>query len=297
MVTFKFARSRAVIRFAILTGLTLAIPAFAQTPTPTPVPVPKFKRVVWVWLENTPYATTMTQRYLKSVWQRYPSVRFSKFLPVSKVTQADAFAAISGSDWDIADNEVMKFLNPTIVDLLESKSISWRVYAEDFIGACFLGDGAGSYKRYRVPFMSVAKVQSDRYLCSKVVGFRNYDSDMLLGSLPQVSFVIPNLVNSGATTNPGYADDAVKRLINPIVTNPDLLNDTTIIVSTINNADPKRLEMYLLMVGKGISSAAQTVATPYNVYHVLRTVEDGLRLGHLNQNDAKVDPILGFWQE
>ncbi len=259
-------------------------------------PVIPFKKVVWVWLENTPYDTMIGQRYVRNLWLSYPSVRFNHMKQVSSITQANTIAMISGNDFGIKDNELVRVFTPTIVNLLEAKNITWKVYAEQYPGACYLSEGTGDYKRYRVPFLSISKVQTDRYLCSKVVSFKFLDDDIKFGSLPDFSIVIPSLKGSGATSGINSATNTLQSVLDPILYNNDLLSQTTIIITTTSNTDQKKPELFTMILGNGVSDYAMNVETEFNHYNLLRTIEDGFKLGHLNQNDAKAEPMLGFWK-
>jgi len=267
-----------------------------QVASADPNPVPRLQKVLWVWLENTSYSQMINQKYTKSLFKKYPSARFSSYLAVSPVTQANAVAMISGTDFGIQDNDLTKILNPTIVDLLESKNIPWRVYAEEYPGSCYLNAGGAEYQRYRVPFLSVGRVQSDRYLCMKVVGFRNLQDDVQYGGLPDFAVVIPSLNGSGATSNAATADATLRKVLDPLVTNDAIMQETTVIVTTVNQADPKNPSLFTFILGNGVASGIYTISTPYNHYNLLRTIEDGMGLGNLNQNDAKADPMVGFWK-
>ena len=120
--------------------------------------------------------------------------------------------------------------------------------------------------------------------------------DIKYGTLPQVSFVIPGLISSGATSDPETADAELKSILDPVLTNEANLQDTTIIISTINTKDAAQPPAFTLFVGNGVKDEQITIDTSANHYNLLRTIELGLQLGHLNQNDAKADPILGFWK-
>jgi hypothetical protein len=282
------------MNIALLLSFFIAFSAQAQQ---APNPVPRLKKVVWVWLENTSYAQMIQQRYVRTLFQNYPSARMSSYLPVSAVTQANAMSLIAGTDFGIQDNELTRIFSPTLVDLLEAKNIPWRVYAEEYPGSCYLHPGVGDYKRYRVPFLSIDHLQSDRYLCMKVVGFRNLDDDIKYDSLPDFTIVLPSLKGSGATTNANTAEATLKRVIDPIVTNADLMEETTIFITTVNNANPRNPEMFTMVIGNGLTPGyAYTITTAYSHYNLLKTIETGLNLGDLNQNDAKAGPMLGFWK-
>jgi hypothetical protein len=258
--------------------------------------IPQFKKVIWVWLENTSYQSMMNQKYIRNIWLNHPSVRFTKMKQVSPIAQANVVAMISGNDFGIRDNELMRMFAPTIVDLLESRSITWKVYAEQYPGSCYLNEGIGDYKRYRVPFLSVSQIQSDRQLCSKVVNFRFLEEDTKYNSFPDVSIVIPSQRSSGATSNSSTASGTVQRVIEPILSNLEILSETTIILTTTTNLDVKSPELFSMIIGNGVKDFAMTNNTEVNHYHFLRTLEEGFRMGHLNQNDAKSEPLTGFWK-
>ena len=280
----------------LLTLFLLLTVNFAHADTNALNPVASFKRVVWVWLENTPDVNMMAQRYVRNLWLNYPSVRLMKVTQLSAVTQANTIAMISGNDFGIHDNELVRVFTPTLINLLESKSVSWKVYAEEYPGSCYLNEGLGDYKRYRVPFLSLSQIQSDRYLCSKVVSFDFLNGDLKYGSLPDFSIIIPSLKGSGATAGVNAARGTLQSVLDPILTNVDLLSQTTIIISTTTNTDTKNPELFTMIVGNGVAGYAMVNNQPYNHYNVLRTIEDGFSLGQLNQNDSKADPMLGFWK-
>lgn len=256
---------------------------------------PSFKKVIWIWLENTPYASMMNQKYIRSLWLNYPAVRLTKMNQISPIAQANVMAMISGNDFGIRDNELMRVFAPTIVDLLESKSVTWKVYAEQYPGSCYLNEGIGDYKRYRVPFLSISQVQGDRQLCSKIVNFRFLEEDTKYNSLPDLSIVIPSLRGSGATSGIASASSTIQKVIDPIISNEEILSQTTIILTTTTNLDVKNPELFTMILGRGVKDFAMTNSTPYHHYDLLRTLEIGFNLGHLNQNDVKAKPIDGFW--
>lgn len=258
--------------------------------------VPRFKKVVWVWMENTSYASMMGQKYIRNLWLNYPSVRFTHVQQISQVTQANAMAMISGNDYGIRDNEMVRVFTPTIVNLLESKGVTWKVYAEQYPGSCYLNEGIGDYKRYRVPFLSVSEIQSDRHLCSKIVNFKFLDQDLMYNTLPDFSIVIPSLRGSGATSGISTAQNTIQHVIDPILSNSDMLADTTIIISTTTNTDAKNPELFTMILGRGVKDYAMSIDSVFNHYHLLRTLELGFDLGHMNQNDSKAAPMIGFWK-
>jgi len=272
------------------------VPVLAETTQVNPVP--SLNKVIWVWLENTPESQMILQKYTKSLMSTYANAHFTNYLPSSIVTQADVMMMIGGSDFGIQDNSISRVFSPTLIDLLDSKNISWKTYAEDYPGACYLSAGIGAYARYRLPFLSIAHVQSDPYQCMKIVGFNNFVDDVKYNSLPRVSFVIPNTTDSGATTNVTTADTALKTILTPVLASATFLQDTTVIISTTNNTSTVtgKKEMFTMVFGYGVQTGSLSVTTAYSHANLLRMIENGLNLGNLNQADASADPMVGFWK-
>ena len=92
------------------------------------------------------------------------------------------------------------------------------------------------------------------------------------------------------------ADNTLLRLLEPVMYNPELLRDTTIVISTLNHSVNAESEVFTMMLGQGIGSMGMNVSTPYSHLNLLRTFEDGLSLGTLNQGDAVAPPMVGFWK-
>jgi len=259
--------------------------------------VPPLNKVVWIWLEGTPYLDGISGSYVRSLTRNLPSVRFSHFHSVSPTTQGNGIAMIAGTDLGVQDNDLTRIFAPTLVDILEAKGIPWKVYAEDFPGACYLSQGVGNYKRYRVPFLSVDKVQSDRYQCMKILNYSNLIDDLKNGFVPQFSVIIPNLKNSGALGDPTVSDQTLKTILSPFLKNEDLLSSTTFVISTTSNEADQSKDVFGMIFGKRVKDYGKVISEPVNHYHILRTLEEGMSLGTLNQEDSKVEPLTGFWSE
>ena len=71
------------------------------------------------------------------------------------------------------------------------------------------------------------------------------------------------------------------------------MEDTTVFVSSINAAVSQ--QNFLMIFGNHVKNSGM-VSAPYDHYHLLRTIEDGMVLGTLNQKDALATPMVGFWK-
>lgn len=283
-----------VALFSSLVSLSYSSPSLASG-IPTNKAVPGLNKVVWVWLENTSYQDMNAQKYVKNIWLNIGAGRFSNFKPVSKVTQANVVAMVTGSDQGITDNEPTRLFSQSIIDLLESHSIPWKVYAEDYPGACYPNAGVGEYKRYRVPFLSFSSIISDRYLCSKIQSYANFEDDRMRGTLPQFAVLIPSLKNSGATSSAAVADNALRLSIDPIVRESEQIANTTFILTTTTMVDDTK-PAFAMIFGNGVNTRGTTSAVAVNHYSILKTIESGLGLGNLGGGDVAAEAIQDIWK-
>ena len=258
--------------------------------------IPHFKKLIWIWLENTTFDEMVDQSYIKELASTYSVAFLTNYQAVSKVTQANAFALITGSDQGLKENNKVNLSVQSLAGLLESKNISWKVYIDSYQGSCYLGNGTGEYRRYRVPFLSIIDIQSNRFLCSKMVGFQMLHDNVEHSTLPQFSLIIPGMTASGASSSEETADSELRNILNPILMNPDGLKETTIIISTMNGNGTDQSPLFTMFLGNGIGDQVKPVPTLYHHYHLLKTIELGLGLGNLNQNDEKAQPIVGIWK-
>jgi Phosphoesterase family len=109
-----------------------------------------FDRIITVIFENADYSEVIRQPLFKYLADQ--GAHFSNFLAVTHPSQGNYIALTSGSLhglWcdidDTADSrcwlgpydETVDLDVKNIVDLLEAKGVTWRVYAEKFPGNCF----------------------------------------------------------------------------------------------------------------------------------------------------------------
>src|SRR6185503_13744968 len=76
-------------------------------------------------------------------------------------SQPNYIAMIAGSSHGVDDDRRVTLDERHIGDLLEEHGLTWKVYAEDYPGHCFLGSSRGLYARKHVPFPSFKNVQTD----------------------------------------------------------------------------------------------------------------------------------------
>jgi hypothetical protein len=237
------------------------------------------QHIIWVWFENREASaiTSVTAPYFTSF--AAANVNMTNFYGVSHPSQPNYLDAFSGSNQGVTDDGHFTF--PASVDNLAKQLVaagkSWRVYAQNFPGACFDGDSItggvdgpglpGQYVRKHNPAISFESVRLDPIQCVNIQPLANFD--------PTVDFamVVPNMTNDmhDGTTAQG---DAFLQAFVPLVTASPDWDHTLLIVTfdegttTINGGG----HVYTAAAATWLAPA--TVGTTYNHFSVLRTIEE-----------------------
>src|SRR5205823_1272764 len=102
-----------------------------------------FDRIVTIFLENTTYAKALKNPYLASLARR--GMFFKSYSGVFHPSYPNYLALVAGNYfWTWFD--VQKTIDePNVADLLEARGYTWKSYAEQYPGSCFLGATSGKY--------------------------------------------------------------------------------------------------------------------------------------------------------
>lgn len=256
---------------------------------------PGFKRVFIVVLENGNADAALKQPNIKAFADR--GVRFSQWMAATHPSQPNYLAMTSGNTWDVTDDRKVTLDVRSIADLLEEKGLSWKAYAENYPGNCFLGAGKGYlYARKHVPFLSYRNIQADPARCANVVNAEQLDADIRNGHLPDYSLYVPNQWNQGhfpATLR--QADKFVGSRILPLTANPAFMKDMLLVLTFDENDKSTPNRIYTVFQGDSVASG-QVSDQPCTHYSLLRTIEEAFGLDSLGQGDAKSNPISRIWK-
>lgn len=219
----------------------------------------------------------------------------AKYHAVMHPSQPNYIAMIGGSNFDVFYDDNVTIDESHLGDLLESNGKSWKVYAEDFPGNCYLGETSGLYARKHVPFISFSNVQSNPERCNNIVSSSEFETDLALNQLPTYSLYIPNLDNDGHNTGLAFADNWLSTTLAPVLENQDVLKNTLFIITFDEDDYLHFNRIYTVYLGAGVNPGYVS-EQKYNHYSTLRTVEQIFQLGDLGRNDQSADLILDVWQ-
>ena len=256
---------------------------------------PNFKKVLFIIFENTNYQTALAQPFFSKMAKA--GALLKNFHAETHPSQFNYIALISGSTHDLPSNNTAINLSARHVgNLLEAQGMTWKVYAESYLGGCFLGDQSGTYVRKHEPFISFTDIQRDPAKCGRIVEASHLQSDIQNGTLADYSLYVPDLNNDGHDTGPAYADRWLAKTFGALFQDPRFMQGM-LIVLTFDESGPSNPtnHIYTVLFGDSVNAGSVSVKR-YDHYSLLRMVEDTFKLGTLGLNDASATPISGVWK-
>lgn len=266
----------------------------SQNPTQNRIFLQEFNHIIMIVLENASYDEAMSNPYLRSLAQQ--GALFSNFTAVSHPSYPNYLAMVGGSTFNRTSDSQTTLHAASIADLLEARGLTWKGYAEDYPGNCFLGDRSGRYARKHVPFLSFASIQSNPSRCAQVVGADQFQTDWKNRQLPNFAFFTPNLDDDGHDTDLATASKWLENFLTPLLSDGPGMQSTLIEI-TFDESDSHfdNNQILTLFMGPMVQPGAN-ISTHYNHYDVLRTIEDDFSLGSFQKNDRSAQDIEGPWE-
>jgi hypothetical protein len=253
-----------------------------------------FKKVVIVVFENADVDEVLAQPTFRFLSKQ--GAFFNNFHAVERPSLPNYIAMTSASTWGVKNNGPVNLDVKNIVDLLEEKHFTWKAYAEDYPGDCYLGDQSGEYVRKHNPFMSYTDITSDPRRCARIVNAQEeFQTDVDAHKLPDYSFYIPNLINNGHNNGPVDADKWLREFYFNVMLNPYVAKSDVLFILTFDESDPNKAEgfaanrVYTLFYGTMINKVE--LNEYYDFYNLLTTLEDFWGLKTFKLNDQNSVPV------
>jgi hypothetical protein len=260
-----------------LTAQTTNLVSDAQPQAPA-ASVSGIEHIVWVWFENREASaiTPATAPYFASF--AAANVNFTNFYGVTHPSQPNYLDGFSGSNHGVTGDGYATFPASTdnLAKQLAAAGKSWRVYAQNFPGGCsdttsFTGgvDGPGlpgEYVRKHNPAISFENVRLDAGQCANIQPLANFD--------PTVNFamVVPNMTNDMHDGTTAQGDAFLQAFVPLVTTSPDWAH-TLLIVSFDEGTTSVNGGGHIYTVAAALWLAPTSVATTYNHFNLLRTIE------------------------
>jgi hypothetical protein len=297
------------LRKAVLVMLAvLALLAACQEARPSREPlgrkpdddrVPDLHRVVLIVMENKEFAEVIGDSeapFLNGLARDYS--RADQMFGVRHPSLPNYMALLSGSTQGIDSNcdiDDCSLTGPNLVSQLDAASISWKAYMEGMQQPCMVED-SGEYSVRHDPFVYFSRIRDEPALCSKVAPMTELTRDLGSGELPRFVWVTPGLCSDTHDCDVDEGDEFLARTVPPLL---DALGPRGLLVITYDEGTsdlgccrtPGGGHIPTVVAGPMARQGARST-TPYTLYSLLRTVEDGFGLDLLGHaGDAQTEPL------
>ncbi|KAE8443951.1 hypothetical protein EG329_001175 [Mollisiaceae sp. DMI_Dod_QoI] len=291
--------------FSTIEPAASAITAAEPSSTPlSPVSNVKgaaFDRIVQIWMENTDYdkaASDPNMQFLAS-----QGITLSNYYAVTHPSEPNYVAVVAGDNFGIDSDDFLQIPAnvSTVVDLLDTKGISWGEYQEHIPYPGFQGFNysnqvtfANDYVRKHDPLVIFESVTSNSTRLSLIKSFDSFNSDLAAKTLPQWSFITPNMTNDGHDTTIAFTANWARDFITPLLNNTYFMNNTLVVLTfdedeTYTNHN----NMFTLLLGGAIPTSLHgtTDSTFYNHYSMISTVSKNWGLPSLGRWDCNANVL------
>jgi phosphatidylinositol-3-phosphatase len=271
----------------------VTLPAGAMNaggPSPVKIGQPRPAHVVVLVEENKSFAQIIGNvkdaPYLNELASR--GAVFTRSYAIAHPSQPNYFALFAGQTNTDGDGCAVVGI-PTDADNLGAEVLRSRRtfvgYAEDLPRPGYRGCVAGNYARKHVPWTHFTNIPD-----ASIQPLTALPSDW--DRLPNVSFVIPNILNDMHSGSIRRGDDWLRRRMGPLITWA-AQHDTLIVITWDESSAALTNHIPTLFIGPMVKPGRY--AEPITHYRVLRTLEDLYGLPHAG-SAANVAPIDNVWR-
>ncbi|MDT0461530.1 alkaline phosphatase family protein [Streptomyces gibsoniae] len=278
------ATALAAAAFGLWAGLGGESPAHAAGAVPTP------DHVVVVVFENHAYSQVIgssSAPYLNSL--KSGGANLTQSYAETHPSQPNYFALFSGSTQGVTDDSCYTpgFSSaPNLASELIAAGRTWASYNETLPSQGSTTCSSGNYARKHNPWFGFSNVPT-----SSAKTFAQFPSDY--STLPQVSFVVPNLCSDMHDCSVSTGDTWLKNNLGAYATWAKTHNSLLVVTfDEDNRLSGNRIPTVLY--GQPVTAGASS-STTYNHYDLLRTLEDSQGLTTHAGNAASGKDITGIW--
>jgi Phospholipase C len=286
-----------------------AIPTSSSVAPASASGIPNFDHIVLIMLENRDYQSVIgagTQMPLLNALAQQ-NVLLSNYFAVSHPSLPNYISLVSGSTQGITSDCTACFVNqPNLADLIEASGRTWKSYEESMPSPCFIGD-ANPYAQKHDPFLYFDSIRLNAARCNQsIVPLTTLDGDLANNQLPNFSFIMPNLCNSGHDCSAATADKWVTDMVAKLQASPALGINSLIIIAFDEGSDKSVAGCCGLASPAGGQVAVVLVSpttlpeftdnTPYSHYSLLKTILTAWNLPSLGMTSKdSVQTITAPW--
>ena len=215
-----------------LAVLQLACGSGGTHQTPVPTTQPTFNHVVLVVEENHSYSDVIgnsSMPYLNSLASQYGLA--TQYFANGHPSMPNYLMLTTGEMESFDDNFSGTISDDNIVRELVKAGKSWKAYEESIPSAGYIGGDADPYVRRHNPFSYLSDVQQNTSQAANIVPFSQFASDLASNSLPQFSFIAPNINNDAHDGSLAAADSWLQSNIAPLLASSTFQSSGLLIIT------------------------------------------------------------------
>lgn len=225
----------------------------------------------------------------------------TNYWAVTHPSEPNYCAAAAGDNFGM-ENDDFNAIPPnvsTIVDLLDTKGISWAEYQEDMPYPGFQGFNFSNqetynndYVRKHDPLILFDSITQNATRLQLIKNFTGFNDDLQNKALPQWAFITPNMTDDGHDTNITFASKWERSWISPLLNNSYFMQNTLILL-TFDESESKteQNKPFSILLGGAIPDSLKgtTDDTFYNHYSTISTVSVNWGLPSLGRWDCNAN--------
>ncbi len=197
------------------------------------VSTPAFEHVFIVIEENRSYERVIDSAgtsYLQSLAHEYGLA--TQYYANTHPSIGNYFMTTAGRVVSNNDGYEATVTEDNIVRQLLAAGKTWRSYAEDLPSVGFLGSGFGTlYARRHNPLSYFSDVVNDPVQRQNLVPFTQFAIDLAGNTLPNYSFIVPNLCDDAHDCPAAKADAWLQQNIDPLIQSAAFRKDGLLIIT------------------------------------------------------------------
>jgi acid phosphatase len=200
--------------------------------TTVPPSQPAFSHVILVVEENHSYSEVIgssAMPYLNSLASQYGLA--TQYFANGHFSMPNYLMLTTGQMETFDDNFSGTISDDNVVRELVKAGKSWKAYEESIPSGGYLGGDVAPYVRHHDPFSYLSDVQNDSSQAANIVPFTQFASDLANNTLPQFSFISPDVNDDAHDGTLAAADSWLQSNIAPLLASPTFQSSGLLIIT------------------------------------------------------------------
>lgn len=206
--------------------------------TPVAASQPTFSHLVLVVEENHSYADVIgnsAMPYLNSLASQYGLA--TQYFANGHPSLPNYLMLTTGQMETFDDNFSGIISDDNVVRELVKAGKSWKAYEESIPSPGYLGGDVAPYVRRHNPFSYLSDVQNDTSQAANIVPFSQFSSDLANSTLPEFSFISPDVNDDAHNGTLAAADSWLQSNIAPLRASPTFQSSGLLIITFDESED------------------------------------------------------------